>query len=92
MGTAAGEVISFEGWSMRVGLDEDTLKTIARVTRGEYFQAQGATELMDVYRTLNARLSVRTEQTEISALFAGAGALLALLAAALSLVWFNGIL
>lgn len=77
---------------MRVGLDEDTLKTIARVTRGEYFQAQGATELMDVYRTLNARLSVRTEQTEISALFAGAGALLALLAAALSLVWFNGIL
>lgn len=92
MGTAAGEVINFEGWSMRVGLDEDTLKTIAQITRGEYFQAQGATELMDVYRTLNARLSLRTEQTEVSALFAGAGALLALLAAALSLLWFNRIL
>lgn len=92
MGTTAGEVIKFEGWSMRVGLDEDTLAAIAHVTRGEYFQAHGAADLMNIYRMLNTRLSMRTEQTEISALFAGAGAVFALLAAGLSLVWFNRIL
>ena len=29
IGTVDGETIGFEGWSMRVRLDEDTLKTIA---------------------------------------------------------------
>jgi len=29
IGTVAGETIGFEGWSMHVRLDEETLKTIA---------------------------------------------------------------
>src|SRR5512136_2661020 len=39
IGTAEGEILRFEGWSMRVRLDEETLKTIADLTRGEYFYA-----------------------------------------------------
>ena len=38
-GTKDGEVIGFEGWTMRVRLDEDTLKKIANLTLGEYFHA-----------------------------------------------------
>jgi Ca-activated chloride channel family protein len=33
IGTKNGEIIGFEGWSMRVRLDEDTLKSISTFTR-----------------------------------------------------------
>ena len=35
---------------MRVRLDEDTLKQIANMTRGEYFYAGTATDLKKIYR------------------------------------------
>ena len=31
IGTTGGEIIGAEGWSMRVRLDEETLKTIANI-------------------------------------------------------------
>ena len=92
IGTVDGEVISFEGWSMRVRLDEDTLKAVANKTQAEYFYAGTATDLKKVYDTLSSRLTLEKKETEISGLFALAGAALALLAAGLSLLWFNRIL
>ena len=92
IGTTAGETIGFEGWSMRVRLDENALKAIARETRGEYFYAGTAEDLRKVYRTLGSRLVLHEEEAEISALFAAAGAALALVAAFLSLLWFARIL
>jgi Ca-activated chloride channel family protein len=91
-GTKSGETIGFEGWSMRVRLDEDTLKTIANITRGEYFYAGTATDLKKVYETLNSRFLMEKKDMEISALFAAGAAVTALLSAALSLLWFNRIL
>jgi len=92
IGTVDGETIGFEGWSMRVRLDEDTLKAVARQTSAEYFYAGTATDLKKVYDTLSSRLTVEKKETEISALFAMGAALLALLSAGLSLLWFNRIL
>lgn len=92
LGTVNGEVIGFEGWSFRVRLDEDALKQVASLTRGEYFYAGTATDLNKVYETLNTRLILETRETEISALVSAMAALLALLAGVLSLVWFNRIL
>ena len=92
IGTKEGEVIGFEGWSMRVRLDEDTLKQVANITQGEYFYAGTAVDLKKVYENLNSRLVLEKKETEVSALFAGAGALLALVAAALSVLWFHRIL
>ena len=89
IGTKAGEIIGFEGWSMRVRLDEETLKNIANLTRGNYFYAGTAEDLKQVYQGLSSRLVVETKETEISALFALAGALLALLAGGLSVWWFG---
>jgi Ca-activated chloride channel family protein len=77
---------------MRVRLDEETLKTIANVTRGEYFYAGTAVDLKKIYRSLNSRFVLEKKETEITALFAAAGALAALLSALLSLLWFNRIL
>ncbi len=92
IGTTAGETIGFDGWSMHVRLDEETLKTIADVTRGEYFYAGNAPDLKKVYQTLNAKLVLENRKTEVTALFAAAAALVALLSALLSLLWFNRIL
>ena len=91
-GTTSGEIIGFEGWSFRVRLDEETLKTIAIMTQGEYFHAGTAADLKKVYQTLNSRLSLEKKETEVSALLAGIGALLTMLAGLLSLLWFNRIL
>jgi len=92
IGTTTGETIGYEGWSMRVRLDEDTLKAIADVTRGQYFYAGTATDLKKVYESLNARFLLEKKDMEISALFAAAAALTGLVSAALSLLWFNRIL
>lgn len=91
VGTVEGETIGFEGWSMRVKLDEDTLKDIARTTQADYFYAGTAGDLKKVYETLSAKLTVEKKETEISALFALAAAALALVSASLSLLWFNRI-
>jgi Ca-activated chloride channel family protein len=92
VGTPQGAVIGFEGWSFHARLDEDTLKAIADLTRGEYFRAGTAMDLKKVYRTLSARLVFERKATEITALFSAAAAALALLAALLSLFWFNRVL
>lgn len=92
IGTVDGETIGFEGWSMRVRLDEETLKAIANKTQAEYFYAGTATDLSKVYSSLSSRLTVEKKETEISALFALGAAVLALLSAGLSLLWFNRIL
>jgi Ca-activated chloride channel family protein len=92
VGTVDGETIGFEGWSMRVRLDEETLKNIANKTSAEYFYAGTAQDLKKVYEALSSKLTVEKKETEISGLFALAAAALALLSAGLSLLWFNRIL
>jgi Ca-activated chloride channel family protein len=90
-GTVEGGTIGFEGWSVYVRLDEETLKAIAEITRGEYFHAGTAADLRKVYESLNARLVLERKDTEISFLFAAASAALLLAASLLSLLWFNRI-
>ncbi|MBL0420906.1 VWA domain-containing protein [Ramlibacter sp. AW1] len=92
VGTIDGETIGFEGWSMRVRLDEETLKAIANRTAADYFYAGTAQDLKKVYQSLSSKLTVEKKETEISGLFALAAALLSLLAGGLSMLWFNRIL
>ena len=92
IGTVDGETIGFEGWSMRVRLDEETLKSVAQRTQAEYFYAGTAADLKKVYETLSSRLTVEKKETEVSGLFALVGAVLALLSATLSLWWLGRIL
>ncbi|WP_233161745.1 MULTISPECIES: VWA domain-containing protein [unclassified Achromobacter] len=93
IGTPEGVVISVEGWSARVRLEEQALKQVADMTGAEYFRAQDAEGLKRVYQTLSARLAFdKTDLVEISALFAALGALLAACAALLSLWWYGRVL
>jgi Ca-activated chloride channel family protein len=92
IGTPDGEIMAFEGWRMRVRLDEETLKTIAGLTHGQYFYAGNASDLKKVYRALNSHFVLEKKKTEITAFFAAVAAVLALGSALLSLAWFNRIL
>ena len=93
VGTPEGATLSVNGWSMRVRLDEEALKKIASATRGEYFRAGNANDLKKIYRQLSAKLVLEKQQTmEVTALFAALGAFLSLVAALLSMAWFNRIL
>jgi Ca-activated chloride channel family protein len=92
IGTAKGEVLRTDGWSMRVALDESGLKTVADLTRGEYFLADSANELKHIYKTMSSRFVMEKKEFEVGALFAAGAALLALLGAALSVAWYGRIL
>jgi Ca-activated chloride channel homolog len=89
IGTKEGDTIGFEGWTMRVRLDEAALKNVAAATRAEYFYAGTAEDLKGVYQSLGMRMTAQKKETEVSALFAALAALLAITAAALSLWWYG---
>jgi Ca-activated chloride channel family protein len=93
IGSAEGTTLGFAGWSMRVRLDEDTLRKIAATTHGEYYVATSAQELKYVYEHLRARMVIeRTRTVEVTAVFVGIGALLLVISALCSLLWFNRVL
>ena len=88
-GSSQGGTANADGMSIYMRFDEETLKAIAQATAAEYFHAGTGTDLRKIYETLNARYVLEKKQTEISALFAAAAALCAVVAAALSVLWFG---
>lgn len=89
LGTPQGGMAGFEGWSVFMRFDEEALKAIAEVTRGEYFAAGNAGDLKKIYQGLNSRFALEKKATEVTALFAVLAALLAVVSGTLSLLWFN---
>jgi Ca-activated chloride channel homolog len=88
-GTAKGNIVGFGGFSMRAQLDEDALKKISDMTRGRYFHATSGADLQAIYGNLGKQLIVETREMEITAFFAAGAAVLMMLAAMLSLLWFG---
>jgi Ca-activated chloride channel family protein len=88
-GTTAGGPVDFEGMSIFMRFDEETLKAIAGITEGVYSHAGSAADLHRVYKDLTAKLVLERRETELTAFFGAAAALFALLAAILSLLWFH---
>jgi Ca-activated chloride channel homolog len=89
VGSAAGTVVRLQGRSVRTALDEATLKKIAQLTDGEYFNASTEQDLRAVYENLTTQLVIRNEKTELTAYFTLTAAILAVMAGAFSLLWFN---
>lgn len=91
LGTLEGDVAAPDGMAIYMKLDEPTLREVARMTGGDYHHAGTAEALRSVYENLGSRVQVLTRETEISAVFALASALVAMAAAALSMLWFGRI-
>lgn len=89
LGTRDGDATTTDGLPMYLRLDEPTLQEVARMTEGEYHYAGTAEQLRSVYENLGTRLQVQTRETEVAALLAMAAAVLAVVAAGLSLAWFG---
>ncbi len=88
-GTVNGALVGSEGFSFYARLDEPTLKAVASITGAEYFHAGTAAEMRKVYDSLNKKFALERRETEVSALFSAAAAVLALGAMILSLLWFR---
>jgi Ca-activated chloride channel family protein len=91
VGSADGTVVRIQGRSVRTRLDEATLKQIAEATGGQYFNASSTKDLRAVYENLSTQLVFRQQKTEITAILTAIAAVFSMIAAALSLFWFNRI-
>ncbi len=89
VGTPAGAVLSLEGRSIRTSLDETTLKQIAEDTDAQYFLATNEADLRKIYESLTTELVLRSQKTEVTALFTLVAAMFSIVASGLSLLWFN---
>ena len=89
IGTPEGTIIDVEGFSIHSRLDEALLQSISDNTGGQYYSAANEEDLLRIYRDLEPKLSLRSENIEVTSLFAGVGFLLFLCAGALSLLWFG---
>ena len=89
LGSPQGAVIKVDGQSIRTKMDEPTLKQIAKIADGEYYNATTEKDLRTIYQNIATRLVFRQEKTEITAALTGIGILLALIAGILSTMWLN---
>ncbi len=72
-----------------VGLDETALRSIASTTGGNYFYAADADQLAQVYADLGSQISWVQQQTEVTALASGLGALCFIASGMFALRWFS---
>lgn len=89
VGSPSGIDLQVEDFIVHTQLDEPSLKQIAAVTGGAYYNAQNEDELLAIYNQIKPQWTVKTEKTEITSLFAGASIFVLLIAAAISLLWFS---
>jgi Ca-activated chloride channel homolog len=71
--------------------DRETLRKVAEETGGRFFEAPTNADLQAVYEEIGSQVSYKDEHRELTAAFAGAGAVFLLLGAGLSALWFGRI-
>jgi Ca-activated chloride channel family protein len=87
-GATAGGIRGPGGGGFNVfRLDEPTLKGIATATGGQYFKAQDAKQLKDVYGKLVKQTSIQPDPTEITFVLAGVGVVALAFAVGLGMLW-----
>ncbi len=89
IGSAAGTTIEVEGFKVHSQLDEPMLREISDITGGAYYAAENPEELRAIYDGIDTRLVIRSEEMEVTSLFAGAGALVLLVGSITSLLWLG---
>jgi Ca-activated chloride channel family protein len=75
--------------TIRVPPSPQTLQLIANTTGAQFFRAASDKQLREVYENLGSRLGHKRQSREISDLFAGGAAVLLLIGAGLSALWFR---
>jgi Ca-activated chloride channel family protein len=89
IGSTAGATLHIDGFTVRSRLDEHTLRQIAQLTGGAYYNAASTGDLRTIYATLDPQLMIKPQKTEVTSLFAGAGILVLMIGGTLSLLWLG---
>ena len=74
---------------LQVPPDTDTLRQVAQVTGGKYFDAPTAEDLAAVYESLGSKVGYIEQQEEVTQWFAAAALLLVVAGGGLAALWFN---
>lgn len=91
VGTPAGAVVQVDGFNVATSLDSELLQKVASVTDGTYHEADDAAGLTEISKSIDLHFKLVSEHTEVTGLFAAAGAALILTGALLSVLWFGRI-
>ncbi len=89
IGSTGGSTITVEGFTVHSQLNEPMLRAIADTSGGKYYNATNEEELFQIYDDLEPKLSIKMENMEITAIFAGIGMLAFLIGGTFSLFWFG---
>jgi Ca-activated chloride channel family protein len=89
IGSPEGAIIEVEGFSVHTRLDEQMLQYIAQTSGGSYYNAGNEEQLRKIYDDLEPKLSVKSEEIEMTSIFAGLGMIVFLIGGLLSLLWFG---
>jgi len=89
IGTEAGTVVPIDGFSVATALDSGLLEQVASITDGSFFEGGDAAGLAAISKKIDLRFKLVSRHTEVTGLFAAAGALLLVAGALLSVVWFG---
>ena len=89
VGSAAGTVLTINGFTVHTQLDEPALQNIAQLTGGEYYNAADEEDLRAIYENLSLQLAIKPEAMEITSIFAGASLLVMLVGGVFSLLLFG---
>jgi Ca-activated chloride channel family protein len=92
LGSPGGSVLTIDGYQVATALDEPTLQEIASTTDGTYFAAADSESLTKVYTSIDLAWKITSRPTEVTALFAAAAALLLLVGAGLSTLWYGRVI
>lgn len=92
VGSAHGRILEEGGWSSVVGIDEAGLKKIAAITGAEYSYALSAWHLKRIYARLGSKVVLARTRTELGGPLSAVAAIVATVAAGLSLLWFGRVL
>jgi Ca-activated chloride channel family protein len=89
IGSTEGAIIKVDGLTVLSQLNEPMLQFISTTTGGAYYNAGSEDDLRRIYNDLEPKLSIKTEEMEVTALFAGIGMLLFLAGGFISILWFG---
>ncbi len=89
IGSAAGTTLTVNGFTVHTQLDEATLKQIADMTGGAYYNAENEQDLQTVYDNLDRQLVIKPEKMEVTSVFAGASMIIFLIGGTFSFLWFS---
>jgi Ca-activated chloride channel homolog len=89
IGSPAGAILNIDGFTVHTQLNETALQQIAGLTGGEYYNAATEEELREIYNNISPELVIRSENMEVTSIFAGASILILLIGGGLMLLWFG---